>query len=148
MRRPDEKEWKCPKFLRIVQLEPCILQTRIESLKPFIVSGMWWSVKLVLSKWNAKIVLLRASMFVTYCIKLFRQTYRYLNVSTLSSRRDNYHWFLYRNIATLMNWVVFVVWLTDERLLTLFPERIIVRDPLHLKSTARGEQNLNLWVQA
>ena len=26
----------------------CILQTIIESLKPFIVSGVWWSVKLVL----------------------------------------------------------------------------------------------------
>ena len=26
----------------------CILQTRIESQKPFIVSGVWWSVKLVL----------------------------------------------------------------------------------------------------
>ena len=31
---PDGKEWKCSKFLRILQ--PCILQTRPDSLKPCI----------------------------------------------------------------------------------------------------------------
>ena len=44
MRRPDEKEWKCSKFLRMVQWQLCILQARTESLKPFIVSGVSWSV--------------------------------------------------------------------------------------------------------
>ena len=42
---------------------------------------------------NRKIALVRASMVVTYYIKLFRmgdqQTQRYFNVSSPSSRRDN-----------------------------------------------------------
>ena len=44
MRSSDEKEWKCSKFLCIVQQQSKILQTRTESLKPYIVSGVWWSV--------------------------------------------------------------------------------------------------------
>ena len=50
--------------------------------------------KIGFTNWNAKISVLRASMVFTYYIKLFptgaRQTQRYFNVSTLSSRRDNY----------------------------------------------------------
>ena len=41
-------------------------------------------------------------------------------------------------------WIVFVVWLTDERHLALFPARIIIRDPHHLESLTRHEQDLNL----
>ena len=68
----------------------CILQTGIESPKLCIVLGVQWSVKYFLAPnsrrgWrkpaiarrfafqeNAKITLLRASMVVTYYVKLFR----------------------------------------------------------------------------
>ena len=50
--------------------------------------------KIGFTNWNAKIALLRASMVVTYYIKLFRtgtgQTQRFFNVSTPFSLRDNY----------------------------------------------------------
>ena len=39
---------------------------------------------------------------------------------------------------------VFMVWLTDERRLALFPAGNIVRDPHHLESPTRREQDLNL----
>ena len=53
------------------------------------------------------------------------------------------------------NWLVvmmncFVVWLTDERRLALFPGRTTVRDPHHCKSLTHREQGLNLrrtWFQ-
>ena len=38
----------------------------------------------------------------------------------------------------------FVVWLTDERRLALFPAGTIVRDPHHHESPTRREQGLNL----
>ena len=38
----------------------------------------------------------------------------------------------------------FVVWLTDERRLALFPAGIIVRDPHHRESPASREQGSNL----
>ena len=38
----------------------------------------------------------------------------------------------------------FVVWLTDERRLALFPVEIIFRDPHHRESPTRREQGLNL----
>ena len=38
----------------------------------------------------------------------------------------------------------FVVWLTDERRLALFPAGTIVRDPHHRESPTRREQGLNL----
>ena len=38
----------------------------------------------------------------------------------------------------------FVVWLTDERRLALFPIGTIVRDPHHRESPTRREQGLNL----
>ena len=38
----------------------------------------------------------------------------------------------------------FVVWLTDERSLALFPAGTIVRDPHHLESPTRRDQDLNL----
>ena len=38
----------------------------------------------------------------------------------------------------------FLVWLTDERRLSLFPAGTIVRDPHYLKSPTRREQDLNL----
>ena len=37
-----------------------------------------------------------------------------------------------------------VVWLTEERRLTLFPAWIIVKDPYYRESPARHEQYLNL----
>ena len=40
--------------------------------------------------------------------------------------------------------IVFVVWLTDERRLALFPAGTIVRDPYHLESQTCPEQDLNL----
>ena len=39
---------------------------------------------------------------------------------------------------------VFVVWLTDERRLALFPAGIIVRDPHHRESPTSHEQGSNL----
>ena len=53
----------------------------------------------------------------------------------------------------MMNWwwIFFVVWLTDDRCLALFPAVTIVRDPHHRYFLIRGEQDLNLhraWVQA
>ena len=38
----------------------------------------------------------------------------------------------------------FVVWLTDERRLALFPAGAILRDPHHRESPTRREQDLNL----
>ena len=38
-------------------------------------------------------------------------------------------------------WWWFVVWLTDERRLALFPARTIARDPHHRESLTRGEQD-------
>ena len=40
-------------------------------------------------------------------------------------------------------WIVFVVWLTDKRRLALSPAGTIVRDPHHLESPTRREQDLN-----
>ena len=48
-------------------------------------------------------------------------------------------------------WIDFVVWLTDERRLALFPAGTIARDPHNCESPTRREQSLNLrktWVQA
>ena len=48
-------------------------------------------------------------------------------------------------------WFVFVVWLTDERHLALFPPGTIVRDPHHRESSTCCKQDLNLcrtWAQA
>ena len=42
------------------------------------------------------------------------------------------------------NKLFFVVWLTDERRLTLFSAGTIVRDPHHRESPTRCEQDLNL----
>ena len=39
--------------------------------------------------------------------------------------------------------MVFVVWLTKERRLALFPARTIVRDPHHRETPTRREQGLN-----
>ena len=39
---------------------------------------------------------------------------------------------------------VFVVWVTDERPIALFPAGTIVRDRHHHKSPTRREQGLNL----
>ena len=47
-------------------------------------------------------------------------------------------------------WLAFVVWLTDERHLAIFPAGTIVRDPYHRESPTRREQGFNLrrtWVQ-
>ena len=38
----------------------------------------------------------------------------------------------------------FMVWLTDERRLALFPAETIVRDPHHRESPTRREQDMNL----
>ena len=40
----------------------------------------------------------------------------------------------------------FVVWLTDERRLALFPAGTIVRDSHHLESPTRREQDLKIWT--
>ena len=41
-------------------------------------------------------------------------------------------------------WIVFVVWLTGIRRLTLFPAGNIVRNPHHPESLSRRKQDLNL----
>ena len=90
---PASLEWegiKCwTKFLRILQYQSCILQTRIKSPKRCIVLGLRGSIKYFFAQnsrrgWrkpanargftfqkNAKLELLRASIVVTYYIKLF-----------------------------------------------------------------------------
>ena len=48
-------------------------------------------------------------------------------------------------------WIVFVVWLTNKRRLSLFPAETIVRNPHHLESPTCRKQDLNLrrtWVEA
>ena len=47
-------------------------------------------------------------------------------------------------------WIVFVVWLTNERRLALFPDGTIVIDPHHRESPTCREQGLNLrraWIR-
>ena len=41
-------------------------------------------------------------------------------------------------------WIVFVVWLFDERYLTLFPARTIVKDPYHREYPTHSDQDLSL----
>ena len=65
-----------------------ILQTRTDSLKPCIVSGAWWSVKLVLQSETQK-SLLRASMVVTNYIKLFRKEADRRNGILMSLQLEN-----------------------------------------------------------
>ena len=101
MRRPDEKEWKCLKFFRIAQWQPRILQTRSDSLKPFIVSGLWWSVKLALPTETQKSRFCMRPWSLLAILNFSergRQAQRYFNVSTLSSRRDNKHNSILSNI--------------------------------------------------
>ena len=48
-------------------------------------------------------------------------------------------------------WIVFVVWLTEEKRLALFPAGTTIKDPHHRKSPTRRKQDLNLrrtWVHA
>ena len=42
-------------------------------------------------------------------------------------------------------WIVFVVWLTNERRLALFPAGTIVRDSHHRESPTSRMQGLNLY---
>ena len=44
----------------------------------------------------------------------------------------------------MMMMICFVVWLTAERRLALFPAGAIFRDPHHRESPTRREQDLNL----
>ena len=61
-------------------------------------------------------------------------------------------WFCKNSIQKAFeNWIVFVVWLTGEMGLVLFPAGIIVRDLHHRESPTRREPYLNLrraWAQA
>ena len=41
-------------------------------------------------------------------------------------------------------WIAFVVWLTDQKRLALFPAGTIVRDPHYRESPTHREQGLNL----
>ena len=51
---------------------------------------------------------------------------------------------LYTNLSTLMMMMnCFVVWLTEEWYLALFPVGTIVRDPHYRESPTRREQGLN-----
>ena len=50
----------------------------------------------------------------------------------------------------MMMMMVFVVWLTDEKRLALFPSGTIARDPHYRESPTCRQQDLNLrrtWVQ-
>ena len=91
MRRPDEEEWKCSKFLRIAQYLSCILQTRTESLKSFIVSGVSWSVILVLPTERQKSHFCVCPWSLLTILNLSEQgptDTMVFNVSTPSNRRD------------------------------------------------------------
>ena len=73
MRGPDEKEWKYSKFLRIVQYSTVVHFTDENwILKTLYCIGCVVVCKIGFTNWNAKITLLRASMVITYYIKLFR----------------------------------------------------------------------------
>ena len=74
MRKPDEKEWKCSKILRIEQNK---------FYRPYFPDQNWipktvYCIRCVMvckigfTNWNAITALLRASMVVTYYIKFFR----------------------------------------------------------------------------
>ena len=66
---------------------------------------------------------------------------------SLAGRIEKFGAYLWMNDDELF----FVVWLTDERRLALFPAATIVRDPHHRESPTRRQQDLNLrrtWVQA
>ena len=63
-------------------------------------------------------------------------------VVTICEKRCNR--FPESSICYIMMIIVFVVLLTDERRLALFPAGTIVRDPHHHGSPTRCEQGLNL----
>ena len=94
MRRHDEKEWKGSKFLRIVQQQSCILQTRTESLKPFIISGVWWSVEFVLPPETQKSHFCVPPWSLLTILNFSERgptDTTVFNLSTPSSRTDNRH---------------------------------------------------------
>ena len=67
--------------------------------------------KIGFTNWDVKIALLRASMVVTYYIKLFRtgaDRQRYFNVSTPSSRRDNktYFFIVFKGLSLSVTFAV------------------------------------------
>ena len=76
------------------------------------------------------------------------------DASSLISR-----WSFFKKVSTLPEWwlwwswwwIVFLVWLTNERRLALFPTGTIIRDPHHRESPTCRKQDLNLrrtWVRA
>ena len=50
-------------------------------------------------------------------------------------------------ILSLWWWIVFVLWLTDERRLALFPAGTTARDPDHRESLTRREQGLRTCAE-
>ena len=59
-------------------------------------------------------------------------------------KRLQHRCFLVMMMMTMMMMNCFVVWLTGERCLALFPAGTIARDPHHHESPKRLEQGLNL----
>ena len=56
--------------------------------------------------------------------------------------RTYYKWIIPYNHGDIYDELFFVVWLTDERRLALFPAGTIVRDPHHRESPTRRENRV------
>ena len=59
------------------------------------------------------------------------------------NKRNEFYWLLKWQTSRLWRWwwIIFVVWLTKERHLALFPARTIVRDPQHCESPTHHKQD-------
>ena len=82
------------------------------------------------AKYSEKLIFLTPS----YCA--------YQGVRNVSFSENFAHVLNEWSLMMIMN--CFVVWLTDERRLALFPARTTARDPRHHESPTRREQDLNL----
>ena len=78
---------------------------------------------------NGKLLLLTVTIFIDGKLSLLTVAI-FINGKLLS--------------LTVMMMNCFVVWLTDEMRLALFPAGTIVRNPHHLESPTHREQDLNL----
>ena len=65
-----------------------------------------------------------------------------LLMKSLTSTNNPYNDDMMMMMMMMMNG--FVVWLTNEQRLVLFPAGTIIRDPHHRESPTRREQGLNL----
>ena len=114
---------------------------------PKIVNSFW-----PLTIWRSQKIDLRSLIGFLICHWHHYISNYYVSIFTVNIFLQTLHFFcfVYCQYFTLW-WIVFVVWLTNERRLGLFPAATSVRDRHHCESPTRREQVLNLrrtWVQA